>query len=77
MYRNNIHSRHITMGGIPFGSLKSAADYFEVSISTLRRRIQANNPVVRHDVIITSLDGQKFPPKENKSEYTPWWSFIT
>ena len=47
----------MTMGGIPFGSLKSAADYFEVSISTLRRRIQSNNPVVRHDVIVTSLDG--------------------
>ena len=77
IYRKNTHSRSITMGGIPFGSFKSAANYFEVSVSTLRRRIQANNPVVRHDVIITSLNGEKFPPQKNTTQYTPWWSFIT
>ena len=60
------------MGGVPFGSLKSAADFFDTS----RRRIKDRNLKVRPDLIITSLDGEKFPSKENKSEITPWWSFI-
>ena len=75
--RKTTHARSIVLGGVPFGSLKSAAEFFEVSISTLRRRIKERYPKVRPDLIITSLDGEKFPPKENETEYVPWWSFIT
>ena len=75
--RKTTHARSIVLGGVPFGSLKSAADFFEVSVSTLRRRIKAKNPNVRPDLIITSLDEEKFPPKENTSRDTPWWSLIT
>ena len=35
--RKTTHARSIVLGGVPFGSLKSAAEFFAVSISTLRR----------------------------------------
>ena len=76
--RKTTHARSIVLGGVPFLSLKSAAEFFEVSVSTLRRRIKARNPSVRKPgLTVTYLDGEKFPPKENTSGYTPWWSFIT
>ena len=65
--RKTTHAKSIVLGGVPFLRLKSAAEFFEVSILTLRRRIKERNPLVRKPgLTVAYLDGETFPPKANR-----------